>query len=254
VLSLEASEHITAAVAVKNFADARYCTMGTLRGKVKRVALSEFASVRPSGLIAIAIDSDDELGWARITSGHDEILLVTADGRALRFSESEIRPTGRQAGGINGIYLKPQDKMASMEVVEPGGYLLVASEHGYGKRTTLDEYPSKGRATGGVLTTDPKSLGKIGAIVSARVVQAADEVTLITSAGQALRLKVQQIAVTSRATRGVHLIDLAKDDALVSIARIAASDLDNGNSSGNGNGNGSEAEEANPPASQTPNP
>ncbi len=112
-----------------------------------------------------------------------------------------------------------------MEVVEPGGSLLVATQNGFGKRTMLDEYPTKSRATGGVLTIDPKSLDKIGQIVSARVVQEGDEVTLITNAGQALRLKVSQITNTSRATRGVHLIVLAKDDTLLSIARIPFSDI-----------------------------
>jgi DNA gyrase subunit A len=230
VLALEANERITAAVAVPDFTEARYCTMGTLRGKIKRVALSEFASVRPSGLIAIALEYDDGLCWARVTSGNDDILLVTAKGQALRFSEKEVRPTGRQAGGINGIHLKGNDRLASMEVAEPNGSLLVATQGGYGKRTPLTEYPIKGRATGGVMTIDQKSLDIIGQIVSARVVQDDDEVTLITTGGQAIRLKVGQIASTSRATRGVRLIVLNKDkeDVLASIARISASDLTEG--------------------------
>jgi DNA gyrase subunit A len=232
VLALDASERITAAVGVPDFQEARFCTMGTLRGKVKRVALSEFASVRPSGLIATNLEGDDRLCWARITSGKDEILLVTAHGQALRFYESEVRPTGRQAGSINGIFLHAGDQVASMEVVEPGACLLVATQYGFGKRTPLEEYPRRGRATSGVMTTDQKSLDKIGEIVSARVVQDDDELTLITSAGQALRLRVSQVARTGRATRGVHLMDLGKEDSLASIARIRASDLD-----GNGNGN-----------------
>ena len=242
VLALEANEHVTAAVAVPNFADARYCTLGTLMGKVKRVSLAEFASVRPSGLIAIAIEHGDELCWARITSGKDDILLVTAQGRALRFNESEVRPTGRQAGGVNGIFLKGQDRMASMEVAEAGACLLVATQHGYGKRTPIEEYPTKGRATGGVLTIDQHSLDKIGPIVSARMVKEGDEITLITSGGQALRLRVSQVAKTSRSTRGVRLIDLGKEDSLASIARIPVEDLtgdgnaanDNVNTRGNG--------------------
>ncbi len=228
VLALDGNEHITAAVAVPDFDEARYCVMGTMLGKIKRVSLAEFASVRPSGLIAIALNDDDQLCWARATSGTDDIMLVTAKGYALRFSESEIRPMGRQAGGVNGINLRKGDQVASMEVVEPDAALLVATQYGYGKRTLLEEYPTKGRATGGVLTIDTHSLDQIGQIVSARVVQNGDELTLITSAGQALRLKVEQVAQTSRATRGVHLIDLNKDDTLASIARIAANDLDLG--------------------------
>jgi DNA gyrase subunit A len=225
ILALGANERITAAVTIPGFAESLYCTMGTLRGRVKRVSLAGFANVRPSGLIAIDLDPGDELCWARVTSGSDEILLVTARGRALRFSENQIRPMGRQAGGVNGVLLKKEDQVASMEVVEPGASLLVATQHGYGKRTLLSEYPAHGRATGGITTIDQKSLEKIGPIASARVVQDGDEVTLITSGGQTLRLRVSQIASTSRSTRGVHLINLSKDDTLASIARIAASDL-----------------------------
>ncbi|RPJ51883.1 MAG: DNA gyrase subunit A [Chloroflexi bacterium] len=225
VLALGANERITAAVSIPSFDESLFCIMGTLRGRVKRVSMAEFANVRPSGLIAIDLDPGDELCWARATTGKDEILLVTAGGRALRFSENEIRPMGRQAGGVNGVSLKKGDLVASMEVIEPGASLLVATQRGYGKRTPLTEYPSHGRATGGIATIDHKSLEKIGPVASARVVQDRDEVTLITSGGQALRLRVSQIASTSRATRGVRLIDLGKEDLLASIARISASDL-----------------------------
>jgi DNA gyrase subunit A len=224
-LAMSANERITAAVSIPSFDESLYCTMATARGRIKRVSLAEFASVRPSGLIAIDLDPGDQLCWARVTTGRDEILMVTAGGRALRFSETEIRVMGRQAGGVNGVLLKNKDQVASMEVVEPGASLLVATQLGYGKRTPLDEYPAHGRATGGITTIDHKSLDKIGPIASARVVQDADEVTLITSGGQALRLRVSQIASTSRVTRGVRLIDLTKEDLLASIARIAASDL-----------------------------
>ncbi len=225
VLALDASERITAAVAVSDFSETRCCIMGTRRGRIKRVSLPEFASVRPSGLIAISLDPGDELCWARITSGSDEILLVTAGGRALRFSENEIRIMGRQAAGVNGIALKKGDVLASMEVVEPGASLLVATTRGSGKRTPLSEYPIHGRATSGIATIDHKSLEKIGPIASARVVQDSDEVTLITSGGQALRLRVSHIASTGRSTRGVRLIDLSNEDVLASIARIPAADL-----------------------------
>jgi DNA gyrase subunit A len=229
LLALNAEERITAAVAVPNFDEARYCTMGTRRGRIKRLALSELANVRPSGLIAISLDEDDELCWARLTTGSDDILLVTAQGRALRFSEKEVRPTGRQSAGVTGITLHAGDQVASMEIVEPGASLLVVTQHGYGKRTSLEAYPTRGRATGGIATIDQHSLQKIGLVASARVVQDDDEITLITSGGQALRLRVNRIASMGRATRGVHLMNLAQDDFLVSLARIHAGDLDTGN-------------------------
>lgn len=225
VLSLDANEHITAAVAVPNFDSANYLTMATIKGRVKRVALSEFASVRPSGLIAITLDDKDELWWAKQTNGKDEIMLVTRDGQALRIREKEIRSMGRQAAGVAGIKLHEGDRLASMEVVEPDGMLLVVTEQGFGKRSNLSEYPAKGRATGGVTTIDQKSLPKIGRITVARVVQAEDEVTIISSGGIMLRLKTKDISSSGRTTRGFKLMDLGKGDSVAALARISAADL-----------------------------
>ena len=220
ILSLDAGERITAAVSVPNFESGSYFTMATLSGTVKRVALEEFANVRPSGLVAISLDEGDELGWVRLTSGKDEVILVTRSGQALRFAESEIRSMGRQAAGVKGIKFKGKDSLASMDVIEPGGQLLVVSELGYGKRSNLDEYPAKSRATGGVTTTDQKSLSKIGHITAARVVQETDEVTLISSSGVVLRLKVKDISSSGRATRGFKLMDLGPEDVVASVARV----------------------------------
>ena len=220
ILGMEAGERITAMVSVPSFEQASYCTLATARGKVKRVELSEFASVRPSGLIAMTIEKGDELGWARLTNGKDEILLVTSDGQALRFDESDIRPMGRPAAGVIGIALRNEDRITSMEVVEPNGFLLVISELGFGKCSPLSEYPARHRATGGVMTIDQKAFDKTGQVAAARVVQTADEITIISSSGQTVRLKVSQISVSSRATRGVHLMGLQAGDAVASIARL----------------------------------
>ena len=227
ILSLNAGERITAAVPVPNFEAAEYCTMLTLHGRMKRISLSEFASVRPSGLIAISLDDHDELGWVRLTSGKDDLLLVTAQGQALRISEEDIRSMGRQAGGVTGINLRSGDVLASLEVVQPNGSLLIVTENGYGKRVNLVEYPQKSRATGGVVTIDQKNINKTGKIVAARVVQESDEVTMISTAGIVLRLKVKEIGMLGRGTRGVRLMDLSKTDTVASVARIPAT--------GNGN-------------------
>lgn len=220
VLALDAGERITAAVSVPNFEEGSYCTMATLNGRVKRVALSEFSSVRPSGLIAITLDAKDQLYWARLTTGKDEIIMVTRQGQALRIPESDIRSMGRPAAGVTGIKLKGDDLLASMDVIEPKGQLLVVTERGFGKRTNLDEYPVKGRATGGVATIAQKSLPQIGCIASSRVVQEADEVSIISSNGIMLRLKVSNISMSGRATRGFKLMDLGADDIVASLARI----------------------------------
>jgi DNA gyrase subunit A len=199
--------------------------MATRDGRIKRMELGEFAAVRPSGLIAINLDSGDELGWVRLTRGKDDVILITEQGQALRFPETEVRPMGRVAGGVNGIRLDHRDKVASMEVVEPGGELLVVTTRGYGKRTPLEEYPVKGRATGGVQTIDKNALKKVGEITAARVVQQADDLTLISTAGVVLRTKVSEISRSGRAARGVVVMILQDGDRVASLARIAAADL-----------------------------
>ena len=220
LLTMEPGERITAALAVAAFEPGKYCTFATLKGRVKRIALSEFASARSSGMIAMGLDDDDELGWARQTSGKDDILLVTARGQALRIEETTIRPTGRTAAGVTGIKLAKGDRVASMEVVEPDGSLFVITTLGFGKRTPLNEYPVKGRATGGVSTFDSKNLARTGEISAARVVQEADEVTCISSAGMVLRLKVADIRLSGRATRGSRLMDVKDGDTVASLARL----------------------------------
>lgn len=221
VLALEAGETITAAVAVPLFNGEGYCMMATHDGRIKRIALSDLASVRPSGLIAINLDKDDWLGWARLTGGDDDVILVTELGQALRFTESEVRPMGRAAAGVTAIKLGENDHVASMEVVEPEGDLLVLTAYGYGKRSPLKEYPVKGRATSGVQTIDQKALGKIGRIVAARVVRETDDLTIMSSGGVVLRAKVRDITQTGRSTRGVLIISLQPGDVVASVARVA---------------------------------
>jgi DNA gyrase subunit A len=225
VLALEPGETITAAVPVPVFDQTTYCMMATFHGRIKRVPLSEFASVRPSGMISITLGKGDELGWVRLTNGQNDIILVTEKGQALRFSEQAIRSMGRQAAGVTGIRLTRGDRLTSMEVVEQNGDLMIVTAKGFGKRTPLEEYPSKGRATGGVKTIDQKALPFIGQIVSARVVQPADDLTIISAGGLILRTKVSSIKKAGRATRGVRLIELHAGDQVVSLARISAADL-----------------------------
>ncbi|MHB8806960.1 MAG: DNA gyrase subunit A, partial [Anaerolineaceae bacterium] len=220
VIAMEQGERITAAVAVPDFETAGYLTFATIQGYMKRVELKEFASVRTSGLIAITLGEKDELRWVSMTSGKDELMLVTANGQALRFKEEEIRPMGRTARGVIGIRFKDGDKLTSMAVVEKGASLLVVTEKGFGKRTDLDEYRSQSRGTQGVSTIDKNALEKIGKIASARVVQKEDEVTLISNNGIIIRLNVKDISSSGRATRGVKLMNIDKADKLASVARF----------------------------------
>ncbi|HUM48794.1 MAG TPA: DNA gyrase subunit A [Anaerolineaceae bacterium] len=222
IINLEPEESVTAVVAVPNFSVAEYCTMATRNGRVKRIALSEFESVRPSGLIAIRLEPEDQLGWVCLTTGNDDVILVTRQGKALRFHEDQIRPTGRNTMGVTGIRLSKNDTLASMEVVEPDGFLLVLTEKGNGKRTPLSEYVPKGRGTLGVATINPRALAQIGEVAQARVVQEGDEVTLISAAGIVLRTKVASIPVQGRATQGVNVMVLGEGDSVAAVARIPA--------------------------------
>lgn len=225
ILALDGNESITAAISVRSFNDAAYCTLATLMGRIKRVELSEFSSVRPSGLIAIGLNDGDELGWARLTAGDDEVILVTEQGKALRYSEKQIRPMGRPAAGVIGIKLAKDDQMTTMDVIEPGSSLLIVTETGAGKQTPLSEYAPKGRGTQGILTIDKNAIPIVGKIVAARVVQPEDHLTLMSTGGVIIRLKVNEVKTAGRATRGVHLMRMQEGDAVAAVARIAAEDL-----------------------------
>jgi DNA gyrase subunit A len=176
------------------------------------------------------------LGWARPTSGQDEVIFVTEKGRALRFNENKVRSMGRQAGGVQGIRLAEGDLVTSMDVVDKEGSLLIVTTGGFGKQTPLKEYAPKGRGTQGVATVDQKVLPEIGKIAAARVVQNDDDLTIITANGVALRMKVKNIKQSGRATKGVHLIKPQEGDFVATVARIAAEDLKRAGAQINENG------------------
>jgi DNA gyrase subunit A len=230
ILALASDETITAAVPVPDFAAANYCTMVTRNGKIKRVALSEFASVRPSGLIAISLEKGDVLGWVRLTSGKDEVILVTERGQALRFSEKLVRPMGRQAAGVRGIRLQKGDRVTEMDVVDKKADLLVVTRNGFGKRTPLKEYAAKGRGTMGVLSLSRDKFDVTGPVAAARVVRDDDDLTIISTGGIVLRTKVEQVKRAGRATMGVHVVNLKKGDTVAGVATISALDLDRADS------------------------
>jgi len=226
ILSMDADETITAITVVADFDEASFCTLATRKGKIKRVALSEFSSVRPSGLIAMNLAKGDTLGWARLTSGKDDIILVTANGQALRYHEKNVRAMGRPAAGVKSIGLRKGDYVASMDVVDKKADLLVVTENGFGKRTPLSEYPTKGRGTYGVLTLSRDKIKQTGKVVAARVVEIDDDLSIISSGGIILRTKVRTISQTGRATMGVHAIDLKKGETVAGVARISARELE----------------------------
>ena len=221
ILALEPNERITTAISVPNFDAAEFITLATEKGRIKRMPLSEFRSVRTSGLIAINILEGDRLGWAQLTGGEDDLIMVTAGGNALRIKETDIRPMGRAAGGVIGVRLNPGDRLTSLEVVVEKAHLLVVTEKGYGKRTHLKNYRTQGRAGKGVATIDLKMMSKIGRIASARVVNKGDQITLISNNGIMLRLDVDKISLSGRTTKGARLMKLDQGDRVASVGRIS---------------------------------
>jgi DNA gyrase subunit A len=217
LISLDADEQITSAIAVSNFEEEGYLTMFTREGRVKRTALGEFEDVRPSGLIAIRLERSDHLGWVRRTQGHQELIVVTEQGQALRFREEEVRPVGRNAIGVYAIKLEPDDHVVSACVVDPKADLLTVTTKGYGKRTPLSEFRVQGRYTKGVLCFKGRS-EESGTIATARVVHPDEELTFITTGGIALRTHAHEISRMGRATRGVKVMDLKEGDEIASVA------------------------------------
>jgi len=220
LIAVERGESVTGVIAVPDFEQKRYLVMATRNGRIKRASLKEFASVRPSGLIAISLDEGDELCWVKLTSGKQTVVIVTERGQAIRFSEADIRPMGRGAAGVMAIRLDDGDRVAAMDVATPKADLLVVAEKGFGKRTPLKDYPVQSRYGKGVLTMDVKRLDEVGRIVAARVVDLKDEVTLISAKGMVLRTPVGNISRMGRATRGVRVMRLKAGDSVASLAVI----------------------------------
>lgn len=218
LLQLDDGENISAMVPVEEFASARYVIMTTKRGLVKKTPLAAFGNPRAGGIRAISLDDGDELIAVRLTDGSQHIFLGTADGQAIQFREADVRPMGRTARGVIGIDLEAGDAVVAMEVVNPGATMLTVCEHGHGKRTPLDEYRVQGRGGKGLINI--KVTERNGRVVGIKQVTEADELMIMTTAGNLIRLPVRELAVISRNTQGVRLISLGDDDAVASVATI----------------------------------
>jgi len=225
LLNLGSDERVTAVIPVPDFDEAEYLTMATEMGRIKQTPLAEFASVRPSGLIAISLEEGDELGWVSLTNGDQELILTTARGQAIRFPESEVSVVGRMALGVMAIRLRKGDRLVAMDVTRPRSDLLVVTAEGYGKRTPLTEYPTQRRYGKGVRTLNARKPSQTAGIADARVVRPEDVVTLISAEGMVICLQVEGIPRSSRNTRGVRLMRVEKHDRVVSIARLELSEL-----------------------------
>jgi DNA gyrase subunit A len=195
-----------------------YLFFATEKGIVKKTALNEFGNIRKGGIIAIGIEATDKLIEVRLTSGQDDVVLITSEGQSIRFSEENVRSMGRPATGVIGIRLDPSDSVIGLAVVVPDATLLVAGENGIGKRTDFGEYRIQSRGGKGIITM--KTTEKTGKVVGALTVQDQDEIMLITYGGQMVRTRVSDIREAGRNTMGVKLINLDGGDKLQAIAPV----------------------------------
>src|SRR5437870_1548488 len=219
LLSLGAEEKLSAFLPVREFREGCYLLFATRRGLVKKTDLMSYASPRPSGIIAIALEDADEVIGVRLTDGASEAILSTRDGQAIRFKESEVRPMGRDTYGVWGMRLDEGDEVVALDLVEPGATLLAVSENGFGKRTEMDEYRLTRRGGKGIITM--RTTDKTGRVVGVRMVTDDDQIMLVTSGGKVIRLRVNEIRVIGRNTQGVRLIGLEEGERVVSVARLA---------------------------------
>ena len=235
VIALEPLERVTATLVVPDFDSEGYFTLCTRYGYIKRVHFSDFAAVRPSGLIAMSLKGDDELGWVRHTGGDHDVIVVTRQGMSIRFHETGVRVMGRPAAGVFAIELAEDDEVAAVDVIAPEAGeddLLVITEYGFGKRTSLEEFSPQSRYGKGIIAFDMKKQDRTGQVAGAMVVNNDSDITAITTNGITLRTSINAINRYGRNTMGVHVMNLDENDAIVSVAVVESNDAEDANNNG----------------------
>jgi len=222
LLPLDADERITTILPIREYTEGHYIFMATEKGTVKKTDLTAFARQRSSGLIALELDEDDTLMGAAITDGTKDILLMSDGGKAVRFAEESVRKMGRTARGVRGIKLAEGQAVVSLIIPQEGGTLLTASEKGYGKRTDITEFPTKGRGTQGVIGMVVND--RNGKLVGAVQVHDGHEIMLISDQGTLVRTRVSEVSKLGRNTQGVTLIKVQEGERLVGVAPILDAD------------------------------
>lgn len=221
LLALESDEKVQAIFAIREFDEDHYLIVGTRNGTVKKTSLAEYDSSR-NGLIGVVLQDGDELVDVKLTDGCQQLMLVTHMGMAIRFAESEIRPTGRGTMGVKGISLDEGDYVVGVDVVRPGSDVLVVTEKGYGKRTSEEEYRAQARGGKGVRTSNITD--KNGPVVSMKIVNQDDELMAITAEGVMIRFAVKDIPSLGRNTQGVRVMRLGEEDLVVATAKLMSRD------------------------------
>ncbi len=223
-LNLMQRERITAVIPVKDFSDDKYLIAVTKKGTIKKTALSEFDTKRATGLIAINLKDDDQLIGIEQSTGTNDIIIVTKNGKCIRFSEEDVRPMGRIAGGVRAIKLEKDDEVVSMCLVEEDQQLLAVTANGFGKRTPVKGYKKQVRGGKGLLTYDKSKFSKTGELVGALVVDGSDEIMLINSEGTIIRISAGDVSVLGRATQGVKIMKFDDETKLVAMAKVINED------------------------------
>ncbi|WP_023639189.1 DNA topoisomerase (ATP-hydrolyzing) subunit A [Dickeya zeae] len=219
LLPLEQDERITAILPVREYEEGMNVFMATASGTVKKTALTEFSRPRSAGIIAVNLNDGDELIGVDLTDGSNEVMLFSAEGKVVRFSESAVRTMGRTATGVRGINLQDDDRVVSLIVPRGDGDILTVTQNGFGKRTAVTEYPVKSRATKGVISI--KVSERNGKVVGAVQVDTADQIMMITDAGTLVRTRVSEVSIVGRNTQGVTLIRTAEEERVVGLQRVA---------------------------------
>jgi len=219
LLNLVEDEKLTAVLAVPSFEPGYHIFMATKNGVVKKTELMAYSRPRAGGIIALNLDSGDELIAARITDGTMNVFLCSARGKSIRFHESDIRPSGRVARGVRGMRLAKGNKIIGMEALSHGQTLFTVTENGFGKRTSIDEYPLQKRGGMGVISI--KTTERNGLVVGILLVEDNDDIMLITDIGKIIRILVSGISVISRNTQGVKLMGMETIEKVTSVARLA---------------------------------
>ena len=224
LIDIDPKDKITAVVGITDWAEDRYLMMVTKQGTIKKTPARLYSQVRRNGLIAIDLAEGDELNWVKLSSGSDELLIATSDGKAIRFSEKEVRPMGRDTQGVRGIRLREAGVVAGFDIVRKKAHVLVVSSRGYGKLTPIEEYPSHGRGGQGVYTMDVTD--RTGPLVGMRVVTNREEEQLIviSEGGQVIRIPVEAIRVAGRQTQGVIIMRLDEGDTVATIAGVGGAE------------------------------
>jgi len=204
--------------AVDATADGPFIFMATSNGMVKRTQLSKFARPRSAGLIAVRLQEGQSLVNVSVTQGDEDIMLVASNGKVVRFRQAAVRVMGRTARGVRGMRVAEGEEIIALIIPQEGGQLLTSSEHGFGKRTHIDEFPTKGRGTQGVIGMVVNE--RNGMMVGATQVFGGEDIMLISNQGTLVRTRVDEVSLLSRNTQGVTLIKLANDEHLVGVERI----------------------------------